>query len=116
MDVTNALNRFTHADDLERVRDYIEAARAARTAYDVDHRIMRVDGEVRHIQEQGHFRYNEAGECTHHIGTVLDITERKMAEEALERLAYHEPLTGLANRGWLSKRWNREFRHNTKTT
>ncbi|MDP9110454.1 MAG: EAL domain-containing protein [Candidatus Eremiobacteraeota bacterium] len=103
MDVTNALGRFTHADDLQRVRNYIEAARAARTPYDVDHRIIRADGQVRHIQEQGHFRYNEAGECTHHIGTVLDITERKMAEESLEHLAYHDPLTGLANRGWLSK-------------
>lgn len=31
-------------------------------------------------------------------GTLLDITERKLAEEALTRLAYHDPLTGLPNR------------------
>lgn len=103
VDVTNAMNRFTHADDLQRVRDHIEAARAERNAYDIDHRILRADGQVRYIQKQGHFRFNDAGDCTHHLGTVLDITDRKIAEEALERLAYHDPLTGLANRACLSK-------------
>ena len=31
-------------------------------------------------------------------GTMLDITERREAELATEHLAFHDPLTGLANR------------------
>jgi diguanylate cyclase (GGDEF)-like protein len=31
-------------------------------------------------------------------GTIQDITERKTAQEQLEKLAYYDPLTGLANR------------------
>jgi diguanylate cyclase (GGDEF)-like protein len=31
-------------------------------------------------------------------GTIQDISERKRAEEQLEKLAYYDPLTGLANR------------------
>ncbi|ABA90172.1 sensor diguanylate cyclase/phosphodiesterase, PAS domain-containing [Syntrophotalea carbinolica DSM 2380] len=32
------------------------------------------------------------------IGSLLDITERKEAEKTIEHLAFHDPLTGLANR------------------
>ena len=32
------------------------------------------------------------------VGTVIDITERKRRESDLERLAFEDPLTGLANR------------------
>lgn len=102
MNPTDTLERFTHPDDAALVRERIDAARAGRNPYDIDHRIVRADREVRFVQEQGHFRFNDAGECTHHVGTVLDITARKAAEEALEHLAYHDPLTGLANRARLS--------------
>jgi diguanylate cyclase (GGDEF)-like protein/PAS domain S-box-containing protein len=32
------------------------------------------------------------------LGTAIDITERKALEESLERMAYNDPLTGVANR------------------
>jgi diguanylate cyclase (GGDEF)-like protein/PAS domain S-box-containing protein len=35
------------------------------------------------------------------LGTAIDITERKALEERLERMAYHDPLTGLPNRRML---------------
>ncbi|HUF68685.1 MAG TPA: bifunctional diguanylate cyclase/phosphodiesterase [Longimicrobiales bacterium] len=35
------------------------------------------------------------------LGTAIDITERKALEEQLERMAYHDPLTGLPNRRML---------------
>lgn len=35
------------------------------------------------------------------VGTAIDITERKRLEDDLERMAYHDPLTGLANRRFL---------------
>ena len=38
------------------------------------------------------------------VGTILDITERKKAEEALEQLALTDSLTGLDNRYSLMKR------------
>jgi diguanylate cyclase (GGDEF)-like protein/PAS domain S-box-containing protein len=37
------------------------------------------------------------------LGTAIDITERKALEERLEILAYHDPLTGLANRRMLQE-------------
>lgn len=39
-----------------------------------------------------------AGAVTHHIGSSVDISERKAADASINRLSYHDPLTGLRNR------------------
>ncbi len=44
------------------------------------------------------------GTVTRHEGTVQDITERKTAEEQVQRLAYYDSVTGLANRTLLQDR------------
>ncbi|MGR9013523.1 MAG: EAL domain-containing response regulator [Gammaproteobacteria bacterium] len=41
---------------------------------------------------------------THYIGTMTDITEYKMAEEEIHRLAFYDPLTGLPNRRLVMER------------
>jgi len=47
---------------------------------------------------------DEAGEVTNYVGTSQDVTERKHAETQIEHLAYHDDLTGLANRRLLVDR------------
>ena len=44
------------------------------------------------------------GTLTHYVGSFFDITERKKAEEEINRLAYFDPLTGLPNRRLLLDR------------
>ncbi|WP_428718784.1 bifunctional diguanylate cyclase/phosphodiesterase [Undibacterium curvum] len=44
------------------------------------------------------------GGIVNYVGTMLDITQRKATEAKLEHLAYHDPLTGLANRRLLLDR------------
>nr|MBA2636868.1 diguanylate cyclase [Solirubrobacterales bacterium] len=39
-----------------------------------------------------------------YIGVQLDVTERRQAEEQVRFLAYHDPLTGLANRARVEER------------
>ena len=48
-----------------------------------------------------HDVYND---IVHYEGTVEDITDRKIAEEKVERLAYFDALTGLPNRAFLKDR------------
>jgi diguanylate cyclase (GGDEF)-like protein/PAS domain S-box-containing protein len=43
------------------------------------------------------------------VGTLRDITERKLMEAKLEHLAIHDPLTGLYNRGELERRLQDEM-------
>lgn len=102
-DLSGGLWKYDHPDDAERVRAEVLRARENRTPYDVDHRIVRPDGEIRCVHEQGRWLYDEAGEWTHNVGTVLDITDRKRSEMEMERLAYHDTLTGLPNRAGLGR-------------
>jgi diguanylate cyclase (GGDEF)-like protein/PAS domain S-box-containing protein len=90
--------KFDHPEDADFVRGQIEVARRQRRPYDIDHRIIRPDGAVRHVHEQGRWTYDEAGEEVLNIGTIIDITDRKEAQAALAHLAYHDSLTGLPNR------------------
>jgi diguanylate cyclase (GGDEF)-like protein/PAS domain S-box-containing protein len=47
---------------------------------------------------------NESGAVTHYIITHTDISERKSAEERIEKLAFYDPLTLLPNRQLLTDR------------
>ena len=44
---------------------------------------------------------DDAGAITNYVGVFADITVRKQAEERLQFLANHDPLTRLPNRSWL---------------
>ena len=50
-----------------------------------------------------------------YVGTMLDITQRKATEAKLEHLAYHDPLTGLANRRLLLDRLQHALASNTRS-
>ncbi|MDQ6931407.1 MAG: diguanylate cyclase, partial [Candidatus Eremiobacteraeota bacterium] len=89
---------FDYPDDQEYIRSEIEAARREKRYYDIDHRIVRVDGTIRYVHEQGRWTYDENGEEKFNIGTIIDITDRKDNEAELAQLAYHDSLTGLPNR------------------
>ncbi|SMP79722.1 two-component system response regulator [Noviherbaspirillum suwonense] len=49
------------------------------------------------------------GEPLCYLWQVHDLTERKNAEYRLARMAYFDPLTGLANRAWLSEEIERKI-------
>jgi diguanylate cyclase (GGDEF)-like protein/PAS domain S-box-containing protein len=46
------------------------------------------------------------GVVTHYVGSHVDITERKAAEEEIQQLAFYDPLTRLPNRRLLLDRLN----------
>jgi PAS domain S-box-containing protein len=72
-----------HPSDLAMVEAASEAAIRGEAKYDVTHRIVRGDGEVRWVYQQATVLRDRAGEPLRFVGTVQDITERKEAEEQL---------------------------------
>jgi PAS domain S-box-containing protein len=52
-------------------------------AYKFDFRIVRSNGQVRYVEARGKAIVNEAGQVIQLFGTVMDITDRKLAEEQL---------------------------------
>lgn len=73
-----------HPDDRDLVeRALAEAARRRRT-FEYQNRIVLPNGSVRHVESSGHLDIDESGELEF-VGTVMDVTERRLAEEALRR-------------------------------
>ncbi|WDF32626.1 EAL domain-containing protein [Arthrobacter agilis] len=89
-----------HPEDRERVQQVWQELEAGGPPLKLVHRIQRPNGEVRWVHTRAAAEHND-GVLVRLLETVVDITERKLAEEALERLAFQDPLTGLANRALL---------------
>ncbi len=75
-----------HPDDLERVRaefdKYLEEK--VHKGFTLDYRILTKFGDMRWVSERTLIQRDEDGKISHYEGIILDITERKKAEEALE--------------------------------
>ena len=72
-------------EDLQGVKDALEKAIRTRTDYDIEYRICRADnGNIRFFRSLGH--HNPAEEIGDYVGTTIDITERKRAEQEHEKL------------------------------
>jgi PAS domain S-box-containing protein len=80
-----------HPDDRDAVdRAYSGSLREGKDTYEIDHRIVRKsNGEIRYVHERCHHVRDETGAIVRSLGMVHDITERKQAEEALQK-AYAE--------------------------
>lgn len=74
-----------HPDDLEKVRRAVDEAFAEDTIFQIDHRIVLPDGSVRWVHEEAMTEKDAEGRPWRLTGTVQDITERKLTEQALER-------------------------------
>ena len=73
-----------HPDDRQHVESAVQRAVEEREEYSIDHRIVLPSGEVRTVHEEGEVTYDQAGRPIRMVGTVLDITDRKRAEEAVK--------------------------------
>jgi len=76
---------------------------------------VRKDGSSFHGHSSISAIKDEDGEHTLFICSTIDITERKRAEAAIERLAYHDPLTRLPNRLLLADRLKQAIASSLRT-
>ena len=74
-----------HPDDQATVREIADTARREKAEFEMDYRIVHPGGEIRDIHTVGHPVLSPSGDLVEFVGTVIDITERKRAEEALRQ-------------------------------
>ncbi len=72
-----------HPEDRERIAELARQAHVNREAYTTDYRVRRPDGSVRWALDAARPRFDANGEYLGHVGSVIDITERKAIERQL---------------------------------
>jgi PAS domain S-box-containing protein len=107
----------------------LAVARAVREGTDLafEHRLLLPDGSVKHLQIVAHPSTNESEDVVEFVGAVMDVTERKRSEDALDRMRLdlahvsrvstlgqmaasiaheiNQPLAGIVINGNASLRW-----------
>jgi PAS domain S-box-containing protein len=66
------------------IREAIRTSMANHRPYAAEFRVVWPDGSVHWMSGRGRYEYNQNGRCRRMIGIMVDITERKIAEEALK--------------------------------
>ncbi len=75
-----------HPDDRKFVVDSVNACVEAGEDYDIEHRIVWPDGNVRWVMETGNVMRDETGKAVRMLGIVMDITEKKRSRERIKKL------------------------------
>jgi diguanylate cyclase (GGDEF)-like protein/PAS domain S-box-containing protein len=93
-----AWRHHVHPEDIDRAWNEYRHAYNAHEPLNHEYRMVHEDGSVRWVLEQAYPIDDEQGDPWLIQGVIFDITERKLAEEQVAFLAYHDKLTGLPNR------------------
>lgn len=75
--------QMIHPDDRQQIIDQAEQLRAGEDVPPLEHRIINKNGSIRWVRNTIVPRYDESGALVAYDGLIADITERKVAEEAL---------------------------------
>jgi len=78
-----------HPEDLVRLEAVFRRSQSEHTPFETEYRVIWEDGSQHWLTARGVFQYDAQGQPQSMLGIVLDITERKLAEESLRQ---HERL------------------------
>src|ERR1700739_2149946 len=84
-----------HPEDRESVAGTMRNAAREKTEYRVEHRIIHPHGTIKHTQAIGHPVLDRSGNVVEFVGSAVDITDVKRAEQERERL--RQELANLAH-------------------
>jgi PAS domain S-box-containing protein len=74
---------MVHPDDRAIVEEAFATAVRGRGDFDADYRIVRADGTIRYLHGVAHPLFDTGDPIREYVGTVIDMTERRLADEAV---------------------------------
>ncbi|MBE0472198.1 MAG: EAL domain-containing protein [Methyloprofundus sp.] len=100
-----------HPEDREKVRHAVSECFKSKGRYRLEYRFIQLNsGNEVWVQDRGDVVERDAdGNPLRMVGGLYEVTERKRAEEAIENLAFYDPLTQLPNRRLLQDRIQQEM-------
>jgi PAS domain S-box-containing protein len=99
----NGWTEGVHGEDLQRCLKTYSHAFDVRQSYAMEYRVRRNDGDYRWILDIGVPRFNADGTFAGFIGSCLDITDRKLAEEALSSVGRRLIEAHEEERTWIAR-------------
>jgi diguanylate cyclase (GGDEF)-like protein/PAS domain S-box-containing protein len=90
--------RMVHPDDRETVEAESKAFLAGQGGDLTDYRMIRPDGRIVWIRDRAFAHRDDEGRVLWEQGILFDVTELKEAQARIAHMAFHDGLTGLANR------------------
>ncbi len=82
---TRSYESIIHPDDRESVRDGVNRSVKQKKPFTLEYRILHANGEVRWVHENGQAIFDQDGSVLHLDGVILDVTEQRIAEDALRQ-------------------------------
>jgi PAS domain S-box-containing protein len=92
----SAAEKTVPPEDRPTLMKSLERAVTDKSYFEADHRVVRPDGSIRNIHAVGQPVFGESGELLEYVGVLMDVTERRVAEERLRRS--HDELRALSGR------------------
>jgi PAS domain S-box-containing protein len=83
------VREMIHPEDREHVFRTAEEAIRSGARADCEHRLLRPSGEMRIVHSLGDLKKDSSGRTYQMFGTTQDITDRKRAEQALQRSQFY---------------------------
>ncbi|HEY6605800.1 MAG TPA: PAS domain-containing protein [Gaiellaceae bacterium] len=85
-----------HPEDRMRCIEALERGIREATTFEVEYRVALPEGSVKHLHTVAHPAFDASGELNEFVGTVVDVTERKQAEEERRaQLWFFESMDGV---------------------
>lgn len=103
--------RLTHPEDKARVMAEHHRSNVDRLPFIAEYRMRHKSGHYVWVRDEAVFVPSDDGTDGVWQGVLMDITHRKVLEDQLVHQAFHDPLTGLANRSLFSDRVQHALSH-----
>ncbi len=106
---------MVHPGDRERFRAFDIPGYLSGDTFEEEYRIVRPDGRIIWVHEEAHVFESSDPDSIMCNGFLVDVTDRKELEQQLNQLAFHDPLTGLANRALFGDRLDHAFARSARS-
>ncbi|HSP89021.1 MAG TPA: PAS domain S-box protein [Ignavibacteriaceae bacterium] len=87
--------QIIHSDDRNTFQQSLQASLSGISNLNIEHRIIKTNGQIIFVNQRGAVSYDEKGSIIKFSGSIQDITERKLLENALRE--NQSRLSGIIN-------------------